>query len=142
MNSKPRIKKLPITNHQSPITKVVEKPWGKEIWFAYTQKYVGKIILINKGHRLSKQYHRFKHETLYTDKGEYLLELSRFAGRFAGSSLRSEKKKIMKEGSIVVIPPKTVHRLEAKFGNVKIIEVSTPQVKDVIRLEDDYGRKR
>ncbi|HCJ67430.1 MAG TPA: cupin [Elusimicrobia bacterium] len=112
--------------------KIVKKPWGKEIWFAYNKKYVGKIILINKGHRLSKQYHRFKHETLYTDKGKYLLEI------YKGRNYRFNK--VMKEGSVVIIPPKTVHRLDAKFTNVKIIEVSTPQVKDVIRLDDDYGR--
>jgi len=114
--------------------KIVKKPWGKEIWFAYNKKYIGKIILINKGHRLSKQYHRFKHETLYTDKGKYLLEISSL------KAPKSKSLKVMKEGSIIVIPPKTVHRLEAKFNNVKIIEVSTPQVKDVVRLEDDYGR--
>jgi len=107
--------------------KIVEKPWGKEIWFAYNKKYVGKIIWIKKGHRLSKQYHRFKHETLYTNQGKYILEIN-------------GKRKLMKEGSVVVIPPKCIHRLEAKYGNVKIIEVSTPQVKDVVRLEDDYGR--
>jgi len=107
--------------------KIVKKPWGKEIWFAQTRKYVGKIIWIKKGHRLSKQYHRFKHETLYTDDGKYILEID-------------GKKRLMKKGSVVVIPPKTVHRLEAKYSNVKIIEVSTPQVNDVIRLEDDYDR--
>lgn len=139
MNPKLKIKKSsslhsqsPIPNPQFPIPKVVEKPWGKEIWFAYNKKYVGKIILINKGHRLSKQYHRFKHETLYTDEGKYLLEIHKREG--------VHLRKIMKKGSLVVIPPKTIHRLEAKFCNVKIIEVSTPQVKDVIRLEDDYGR--
>jgi len=107
--------------------KIVRKPWGKEIWFAQTRKYVGKIIWIKKGHRLSKQYHRFKHETLYTDDGKYILEID-------------GKKRLMKKGSVVVIPPKTVHRLEAKYSNVKIIEVSTPQVNDVVRLEDDYDR--
>jgi len=107
--------------------KVVEKPWGCEIWFAYTKKYVGKILIIKKGQRLSKQYHKVKHETLYADKGRYEIEIN-------------GKKKIVKQGEVCVIPPNTVHRMYAKFCNVKLIEVSTPQVEDVVRLEDDYGR--
>lgn len=124
--------------------KIVKKPWGYEKWFAVDRKYVGKILFIKKGHRLSKQYHKIKHETLYTLKGRYIMELSRFAGRLAGRlagySLRCDKKKLMKEGSVIVIPPKKIHRMYAKFCDVTIIEVSTPQVSDVVRLEDDYGR--
>ncbi|MFH0947867.1 MAG: cupin [Elusimicrobiota bacterium] len=115
--------------------KIVKKPWGYEKWFAQTKKYVGKILFIKKGHRLSKQYHKIKHETIYTLKGRYIMELS----RFAGSSLRSEKK-IMKEGSVIVIPPKKIHRMHSKFCDVTLLEVSTPEVWDVVRLEDDYGR--
>jgi quercetin dioxygenase-like cupin family protein len=109
--------------------KVVEKPWGREIWFAFTPKYVGKLLFIKKGHRLSKQYHRLKDETLYTDSGRYLLEIN---GR----------KKLMKPGSAIRFTPGTVHRMEARFGDVRIIEVSTSQVKDVVRLDDDYNRVR
>lgn len=109
--------------------KIVKKPWGCEIWFAHTKKYVGKILIIKKGCRLSKQYHNFKHETLYTDKGKYVMEIN---GR----------KRIINKGQSVVIPPKTIHRMHAKFGNVKLIEVSTPQVQDVVRIEDDYGREK
>ena len=107
--------------------KTVKKPWGKEIWFAYTKKYVGKILFIKKGCRLSKQYHRFKHETIYTDKGKYIMEIK-------------NHKKIMRPGTVIIVPPKTVHRMHAKYGNVRLIEVSTPQLKDVVRIEDDYGR--
>lgn len=107
--------------------KIVKKPWGQETWFAHNPKYTGKLLFIKKGHRLSKQYHRLKHETLYTLKGKYLLE---FNGR----------KKVQKPGSVTIIPPKAVHRMEAKFGDVTLIEVSTSQLKDVVRLEDDYGR--
>ncbi|MBI4057428.1 MAG: cupin domain-containing protein [Elusimicrobia bacterium] len=125
MDVKKRSRKLLITHHSSLIT--VKKPWGKEIWWAVAPKYVGKFLVIHKDHRLSLQYHRVKHETLYTWKGKYVMELN---GR----------KKIQKPGSVVVIPPGTKHRMHAKFGNVTIIEVSTPEVKDVVRLEDDYGR--
>jgi mannose-1-phosphate guanylyltransferase len=109
--------------------KVVDKPWGCEIWFAQQKKYVGKILIIKKGHRLSKQYHKVKHETLYTDKGKYIMEIN-------------GKKLIVKEGESIVVPPKTVHRMYAKYGDIKLIEVSTPEVWDVVRLEDDYGRAK
>jgi len=103
------------------------KPWGWELWFAQTKHYVGKVIVIKKGHRLSLQFHRWKHETIYTDQGSWLLRI--------GSKTRR-----MKAGDFAVIPPRTVHRFCAPFGNVRLLEVSTPQVKDVVRLEDDYGR--
>ena len=107
--------------------KEVKKPWGKEIWFAQSPKYVGKLLVINKGHRLSKQYHRVKHETLYTLRGRYMMEMNGIL-------------KVMMPGSVAVIPPGTVHRMEARFGRVTIFEVSTPEVHDVVRLSDDYGR--
>ncbi len=109
--------------------KIVKKPWGKETWFALTKKYVGKILFIKKGHRLSKQYHKIKHETIYTLKGKYVMEL-----RIG--------KKIMNENSVIVIPPKKIHRMYAKFCDVTLLEVSTPEVWDVVRLEDDYGRSK
>jgi len=111
--------------------KIVEKPWGKEVWFACSEHYVGKLIYINKGHRLSRQYHRVKHETIYIDKGELLLEIG------AGDEIESL---ILKEGDAKVIEPGVVHRMYAKDSDVRLIEVSTPQVDDVVRLEDDYGR--
>jgi mannose-1-phosphate guanylyltransferase len=107
--------------------KRVNKPWGWEAWFAHTSKYVGKIIFVRKNHRLSKQYHRFKHETIYTDKGRWVLELGK-------------RKIVMKPGMSAVIPTGVVHRFTAPFQDVRLLEVSTPQVKDVVRLEDDYGR--
>jgi quercetin dioxygenase-like cupin family protein len=107
--------------------KVVMKPWGKEVWFAHTPKYVGKLLYIKKGHRLSKQYHRFKDETLLTDQGSYWLEMNG----------RGRK---MPPGSVVRFRPGTIHRMEARYGDVRIIEVSTSQLKDVVRLDDDYRR--
>jgi quercetin dioxygenase-like cupin family protein len=107
--------------------KTVRKPWGREIWFAHTPLYVGKILFLKRGHRLSKQYHRFKDETVYTDSGRYWLEVN---GRG----------RVMRPGSVVRFRPGTVHRMEARFGDVRLLEVSTPQVGDVVRLEDDYRR--
>jgi mannose-6-phosphate isomerase len=109
--------------------KKVIKPWGWELWFAHTRHYVGKIIFIKKGHRLSLQFHRQKHETIYTQKGTWLL--------IAGS-----KRRRMKSGDFAVIPPKKIHRFCSPYGDVQLLEVSTPQVKDVVRLHDDYGRSR
>ena len=112
--------------------KTVKKPWGREIWFAKSKNYVGKLIEIKMGKRLSRQYHKVKHETLFTYKGKYVLELG----------VKNIKQKLMKPGSSFVVKPKTVHRMYAKYGDVTIIEVSTPEVKDVVRLEDDYGRSK
>jgi len=107
--------------------KRVPKPWGYELWFAQAARYVGKILVIEKGHRLSKQYHRVKHETLYTLRGRWWMELD-------------GKGKAMRPGSAVVIPPGAVHRMEARWGRVTLLEVSTPEVHDIVRLSDDYGR--
>jgi len=112
--------------------KIVEKPWGREVWFAQTEYYVGKLIYINKGHRLSRQYHKVKHETIYIDRGELLLEIGE------GDKVETL---ILKEGDVRVIAPGVVHRMYAKDSDVRLIEVSTPQVDDVVRLEDDYGRE-
>jgi quercetin dioxygenase-like cupin family protein len=107
--------------------KKVMKPWGWELWFAHSAKYVGKVIFIKKKHRLSKQYHRVKHETIYTQTGRWVLEIN---GR----------KREMKPGSYAVIEPRVVHRFTSPYQDVHLLEVSTPQVTDVVRLEDDYGR--
>ena len=109
--------------------KTVEKPWGREIWYAQAPKYVGKLIFINKGHRLSRQYHKLKHETIYTLKGKLAIEVN-------------GKRKTLSEGDAFAIPPKTIHRFEAPYGKVTLLEVSTPEVWDVVRLSDDYGRAK
>jgi len=111
--------------------KTVPKPWGKEVWFAESPHYVGKLLFIRKGHRLSKQYHRVKHETLYTLKGRCLMEVG---------TLKRTRRKVMEPGSAIELRPGTVHRMEARFEDVTLVEVSTPQVWDVVRLDDDYGR--
>lgn len=106
--------------------KLVDKPWGREIWYAHTDRYAGKILEVTGGHILSLQKHRVKHETLYLQSG-----LMRF-------TLRDEEFD-WRPGEVVEIAPETVHRMEAIEDSV-ILEVSTPELDDVVRLEDRYGR--
>lgn len=113
--------------------KTIRKPWGKETWWARSPDYVGKFLHIRKGHRLSLQYHEVKHETLYTLKGRYVM--------IVGDKKR-QRRRVMKEGTVIELKPGTVHRMEAPFGDVTLIEVSTPEVWDVVRLQDDYGRTK
>lgn len=113
----------------SRITRV-EKPWGHELWFAEDSKrFVGKILTIEKGRRLSLQFHKLKHETIYVLRGKLQLQLGGREG-------------VLEEGRSAIIPPNTIHRFQAPFGRVILIEVSTPEVWDVVRLADDYGRAK
>lgn len=114
----------------NPIKKV-DKPWGYELWWAVTDKYVGKILSIDKGHTLSLQYHEIKDETLYVQEGELILELHSGNGEIEFLNILP--------GHSIRIKPNTKHRLKA-LKDSKIFEVSTPEVEDVIRLKDDYGR--
>ena len=107
--------------------KRVPKPWGHELWFAQAPRYCGKILVIEKGKRLSLQYHRKKHESLFVLKGTLGLVLGR-------------RTRALKPGSAFTIPPRTIHRFSAPKGRVTLIEVSTPELWDVVRLQDDYGR--
>ena len=106
----------------------VHKPWGHEMIFARTRKYVGKLLVINKGHRLSLQLHRRKHETLLVQRGRLKLTLGK-------------RTRTVGPGTAFVVPPRTIHRFEAPRGRVTLIEVSTPELWDVVRLQDDYGRR-
>ena len=108
--------------------KIVKKPWGRELWYALGPSYLGKIIEIEKGKRLSLQFHRVKHETVYAFKGDFLIQLG-------------TKRRRVREGEVVAIPPNTVHRFEAAYGRVVLLEASSPEHEDVVRLSDDYGRK-
>jgi len=108
--------------------KRVEKPWGYELWWAHAKRYVGKLIVINKGERLSLQYHKKKHETIYILRGRLRLRFGR-------------RQLSLAPGSSMPIPPRTVHRFEAPFGRVTLLEASTPEVWDVVRLQDDYHRE-
>ena len=109
--------------------KNLKKPWGREIWIAQSKHYLGKIIHINKGHRLSRQYHRYKFETLYCHKGRCMVEVG-------------GKNVFLNPGESICFRPNTIHRMKAAYEDVVLIEVSTSHPKDVIRIEDDYGRIR
>ncbi len=110
-----------------------EKPWGYELLFARTPKYVGKIIFVKKGHRLSLQYHEKKDESMYIYQGKVRIETSGAGGRMVS--------KIAEPGYSIRIPPRTKHRLEA-IEDTTLLEVSTPELEDVVRVEDDYGRAK
>ena len=112
----------------------VPKPWGHEIRFAITDKYLGKILYIAKGHKLSRQYHSQKDETIFILEGMLLLELGAPGTKdFNVVKLHYENRYRIKPG--------LVHRFCAPHDHgVTLVEVSTPELDDVIRLEDDYGR--
>jgi mannose-6-phosphate isomerase len=108
----------------------VEKPWGYELHWAKTERYVGKLIHVNRGHALSLQYHNQKDETIFLWSGKLLFEIEE-NGTLVGRE--------MSPGEAVHITPKTVHRMTA-IEDADIFEVSTPELHDVVRLEDRYGR--
>src|SRR5210317_338915 len=112
----------------------VIKPWGKEAIWAETQDYVGKLLYINEGHKLSLQYHEKKEETILVISGELEVTISGH-GRRGVSTLK------LSEGETYHVTPNTIHRFSATLGtDVVIAEVSTNHLDDVVRLEDDYDR--
>jgi mannose-6-phosphate isomerase-like protein (cupin superfamily) len=115
---------------RKPIRRV-EKPWGYELIFAHTERYVGKILHVNAGQALSLQYHEIKDETLYLSQGEVELVVEE-DGALVSTTLRG--------GDSYHITPGTKHRMVAGVDGCDIIEVSTPELDDVVRLEDRYGR--
>jgi mannose-6-phosphate isomerase-like protein (cupin superfamily) len=118
---------------QGEIPRRVEKPWGHELWWALTDRYVGKILHVRKGESISLQYHRVKDESILVQSGKLLFE-TRPAGE-EGDLRRLE----MGPGDVAHVPPGTVHRMTG-LEDCDILEVSTPEVDDVVRLEDRYGR--
>ena len=113
--------------------KRVEKPWGHEVWWARTERYVGKILHVKKGECLSLQYHNVKDETIMLQSGRLLFE-TRPAGQEGGLTPIE-----MKPGDVFHITPGTLHRMTG-LEDCDILEVSTPELDDVVRLEDRYGR--
>ena len=111
--------------------RTVTKPWGKEEIWAETPKYVGKYLYINAGHRLSRQYHERKEETIRVLQGLLILELG------VDSNITQLT---LSPGEIYHVTPRTVHRFCAGDDNVVLVEVSTPELDDVIRISDDYSR--
>ena len=111
----------------------IEKPWGYEEIIVHTDRYAMKKIFIKAEHRLSKQFHIEKEKTIHVLGGILYLDLSREAGE---SNIRK-----LYEGESWHIQPKTIHRFCAPADtNLILIEVSTPELDDVVRLHDDYGR--
>lgn len=115
--------------------KVVDKPWGKEIWWAHAKGlYMGKTLEIKNGHRLSMQYHEQKDETIYVLKGKLTLYVSGYESHEKGREITLE------QGEAYRVRPLTVHRFIANHGDVTLLEVSTDYPEDVVRISDDYGR--
>lgn len=108
----------------------VDKPWGHEVIWAETARYVGKVLHIRAGQRLSRQFHRVKEETLMVQAGEMDLEV--------GPAATVETRR-MKAGDVFHVAPGTIHRMIG-VTDVSVLEVSTPELDDVVRLEDVYGR--
>ncbi|MBN1355597.1 cupin [bacterium] len=112
--------------------KTVEKPWGREIWIAYDNgRYAGKLLEIRAGHRLSLQYHQKKHETLYLLDGKIRFLLEDDSGNLVDE--------VIVPGGIKIVPPGSKHRMEA-IRDSRFIEFSSPELDDVVRIEDDYSR--
>ena len=108
--------------------RVVEKPWGFELIWAETDSYVGKLLHINPEQRLSLQYHRKKEETVYV-----------LSGILYNYEADGSITKVL-PGNSFHVNVGQIHRFGANESNVELIEVSTPHLQDVVRLEDDYGR--
>ena len=111
----------------------VEKPWGWELIWAHADAYVGKILFIRAGESLSLQFHREKDESWYVESGRARLEL----GETGQEALDEE---VVTAGACFRYRPGTVHRVTA-LEDTTILEVSTPHLEDVVRLEDQYGRE-
>ena len=110
---------------------IVPKPWGHEVIWAHTDRYVGKILHIKAGHQLSVQYHRRKDETVYLLSGElnYWVKL--------GETMENMRLAV---GEAFRITPGTIHYMEA-VTDCDVLEASTPDLDDVVRLSDRYGRE-
>ncbi|MGC6508378.1 MAG: cupin [Myxococcota bacterium] len=111
----------------------IVKPWGYEEIWAKTAHYVGKILFIKKGHRLSLQHHQHKEENIRLIKGKLRLTI--------GEELKTLQVLDLLPGDTAHIRPKLIHRMEA-IEDCEIVEVSTPELHDIIRHEDDYGRTK
>ena len=108
----------------------VSKPWGYELIWAHTDRYVGKVLHIREGHKLSLQFHEVKDETIHLWNGRLLLVIDE------GHGLVERE---MEQGDSVRIKPGTRHRMIA-LTDCDVLEASTPELDDVVRLEDSYGR--
>jgi mannose-6-phosphate isomerase len=111
----------------------VDKPWGYELIWALTEMYCGKLLFVRAGQALSLQFHREKDESWYVQSGRAKVELGG-----AGDAVLAEE--VVGPGAAFHFPPGTVHRVTA-VEDTTILEVSTPHLDDVVRLQDEYGRE-
>ena len=114
-------------------TRRVEKPWGWELIWAHADDYVGKLLFVRAGQSLSLQFHRVKDESWLVHEGRAKLEM----GAPGAALIDSE---IVGPGAAFRMPPGTVHRVTA-LEDTLILEVSTPHLDDIVRLDDRYGRE-
>ncbi len=121
-----------MTDHLAVTPRRVEKPWGWELVWAEAEQYVGKLLFVRAGHSLSLQYHEVKDESWLVQEGRATLELGEVGGELTAREIVT--------GDAFRYPPGTVHRVTA-LEDTLILEVSTPHLDDVVRLEDAYGRK-
>jgi len=116
--------------NETSVTRV-DKPWGYELHWARTERYVGKILHIKAGHALSVQYHDRKDETVHLLNGELVYRVQ------MGEALEDMR---LRAGESFRITPGTIHQMEA-VTDCDVLEVSTPELDDVVRLSDRYGRE-
>ena len=109
----------------------IEKPWGYELLWAHSAHYAGKLLHVEPGRRLSLQYHREKHETLYLLSGCADVDVQTADGIVRTVPARP--------GDVFVVEPGMLHRIAART-TCEFLEVSTPELDDVVRVADDYGR--
>lgn len=121
---------MSITPEDLPVR--IEKPWGYEVWYAWTDQYVGKLLHVRRGGKLSLQYHRQKDETSYVLKGRLLLTQGPSVDRLTVSEIG--------DGYAWRNRPGEIHTIEG-LEDTDVLEVSTPQLDDVVRLKDLYGRE-
>ncbi len=119
--------------------KIVEKPWGREIWYADQAAYAGKVLEVKAGRRLSLQYHERKIETLFLLSGRVHLIFRPLAAGEDPKTVVPAAPTVWSPGQALHIPARTIHRFEALEDSV-LLEVSTPDLTDVVRLQDDYRR--
>ena len=112
------------------MTQKINKPWGYEELIEFNKKYMFKKLFMKKGHRCSLQFHNKKKETVYVLSGKLKLILKKSNKTYS---------KIMTKGQSISILPKTIHRMEA-ISNCYYLEESTPEISDVVRIQDDYKR--
>jgi mannose-6-phosphate isomerase len=118
--------------HDAGVARQVDKPWGHELIWAVTDRYVGKVLVIEAGRRLSLQRHEIKDESIYVTSGRLRLSLEDDDG-----VVRVEE---LGPGEHRHVPTGRIHRYEA-IERTELMEVSTPELDDVVRLEDDFGRE-